>query len=353
MKKFFYFLITLLFATMANAQVGVGTPTPNASSVLDLTSTTKGFLPPRMTFAQRNSITSPVAGLIVWCNNCGATGELNVYNGTAWTNMIGNPASPVQVPPTVITTAISGIMSTSAVSGGNVTADGYSAVTARGVCWDVATNPTVALPTKTSNGTGTGIFVSNITGLTLGVTYYVRAYATNVVGTSYGAEFSFTTSPGIGDNYQGGVIAYVFEPGDPGYIAGQFHGLIAAASDQSNGSQWSPNNVTGTGAFRTALGGGNDNTIDITNANGAGIYAARLCYDLVLNGYSDWFLPDLDELNKLYLSKVAIGGFTGNVYWSSTEVNLSQAWAQNFNDGIQVITGKTASAQRPRAIRYF
>ena len=96
--------------------------------------------------------------------------------------------------PTVTTVSPSEVTSSSAVSGGNVTSDGGSAVTARGVVWSKDHNPTISLSTKTTNGTGTGSYVSSITGLEPGVTYYVRAYATNANGTSYGDEVSFTTT---------------------------------------------------------------------------------------------------------------------------------------------------------------
>ena len=97
--------------------------------------------------------------------------------------------------PTVSTTSpITSIAQTTATGGGNVTADGGSTVTARGVVWSTSANPIVALPTKTSNGTGPGIFTSNLTGLTYSTLYYVRAYATNGAGTAYGPEVvTFTT----------------------------------------------------------------------------------------------------------------------------------------------------------------
>jgi len=86
--------ISILFTTFfASAQVGVGTNTPHASAALDVTSTTQGFLPPRMTQAQRDAIASPAAGLIIWCTNCGAAGEFQGYNGTTWNNLIGGSAS--------------------------------------------------------------------------------------------------------------------------------------------------------------------------------------------------------------------------------------------------------------------
>jgi uncharacterized protein (TIGR02145 family) len=94
--------------------------------------------------------------------------------------------------PTISTDSISAITVISAVSGGNVSADGGAAVTARGVCWNTNPNPTTA-SSKTSDGTSTGIFTSNLTGLTSNTTYYVRAYATNSYGTAYGNELVFTT----------------------------------------------------------------------------------------------------------------------------------------------------------------
>jgi DUF2075 family protein len=98
------------------------------------------------------------------------------------------------VVPTLTTTAVSSIGATTASAGGNITSDGGAPVTARGICWSTTTGPTVALTTKTSDGTGAGIFTSSITGLTVLTTYYVRAYATNSVGTVYGNEVSFKTA---------------------------------------------------------------------------------------------------------------------------------------------------------------
>ena len=94
--------------------------------------------------------------------------------------------------PTVSTSSIRFIETTSVTCGGDVTSDGNAPVTERGVCWSTNNNPTIS-DNYTIDGNGTGTFTSNITGLTGGTTYYVRAFATNSMGTSYGGEVTFTT----------------------------------------------------------------------------------------------------------------------------------------------------------------
>lgn len=97
--------------------------------------------------------------------------------------------------PTVTTTAVSDITATTAKSGGNITNNGGFNVTARGICWNTLGGPDLN-DQHTTNGSGNGTFTSNMTGLTAGTTYYVRAYATNSQGTNYGSEKTFTTSSG-------------------------------------------------------------------------------------------------------------------------------------------------------------
>ena len=156
----------------------------------------------------------------------------------------------------------------------------------------------------------------------------------------------------IGDFYKGGIIAYFLQSGDPGYDVNVRHGLIAATSDQSTAASWGCNGNLITGADGTALGTGPQNTLDIVNGcSNAGI-AARICNDLVLNGYDDWYLPSKDELFKLYLNKTAIGGFAFDRYWSSSELSDSFALIQYFDDGIQAMTHK-ALRKYVRAVRAF
>lgn len=98
--------------------------------------------------------------------------------------------------PTVTTDSVNSVTATTARCGGKVTKDGGHSVTARGICWNTMGAPDLNDP-HTTNGSGTGTFTSNMTNLEVGTTYYVRAYATNSKGTSYGSEMTFTTKSGL------------------------------------------------------------------------------------------------------------------------------------------------------------
>lgn len=102
MKKLFLILIFIL-SFQAFSQLAIGTNSPHSSAMLDITSTSKGFLPPRMTGAQRDNIVLPVAGLEIWCTDCGSSapyGEAQIYNGLIWTNLVGGTIKSVTVPGT-------------------------------------------------------------------------------------------------------------------------------------------------------------------------------------------------------------------------------------------------------------
>lgn len=176
---------------------------------------------------------------------------------------------------------------------------------------------------------------SDITGLSRNTTYYARAYATNILGTSYGDKIIFNTpSVSVGDNYEGGLVAYVFQPGDPGYKEGETHGILISQYDQSSGAEWGCENNSISGADGTVLGTGNQNTVDIITGCPTSGTAARICYDLVLDGYDDWYLPSKEELNKIYVNKTLIGMSDNFYYWSSTENNSWSAWLQSWSGGI-------------------
>lgn len=140
------------------------------------------------------SFTSSVTGLTI-----NSTYYLRAYATNSVGTSYGNQQSFNTLTytfPTITTTPVTNISFTSATFGGDITYDGGSPVTDRGVCWSTSPNPTIA-DDKTSNSTGTGIYTSDVSGLTKSTKYYVRAYATNIAGTIYGNEVSFTT-PSIG-----------------------------------------------------------------------------------------------------------------------------------------------------------
>ena len=211
----------------------------------------------------------------------------------------------------------------SAVSGGNIIFSGLGDIIDRGVVWSTSPSPSIALNTKTSDGTGMGTFVSNLSGLTPNTNYYVRAYATNTAGTSYGNELIFTTQPIIGDFYQGGIVFYL----DPSCQ----HGLIASTYDQaiafclqesfSNGIYFfnMPHGTTD-----TVIGSGNQNTINMFALNPQPGTAVEICANLSLNGYDDWFLPSINEL-KMMVTNIGVNSQfntlnfrDGDTYWSSS-----------------------------------
>ncbi|MDC0909283.1 DUF1566 domain-containing protein [Flavobacteriales bacterium] len=153
----------------------------------------------------------------------------------------------------------------------------------------------------------------------------------------------------VGSTYQGGIIFW---------LDGNGGGLIAAPSNQDFYAEWGCyGTLIGTG---TAIGTGNQNTIDIEAGCTTAGTAADICANLTIGVYNDWFLPSKDELNQMYLNIGQgnasllgnIGGFANVSYWSSTEVDGSSAWRQSFGNGNQNYNDKVSNGT-VRAVRAF
>lgn len=227
MKKILLIVISSIFISCSSDENGNNTPTPvvtipvlttsvinnitlnEASSGGNITSnggsdiTARGVVwstLPNPTISLTSKTTDGVGIGIFTSNIVSLTPNTTYYVrayatnsiGTSYGNEINFITASIQLP-VLTTTAISNIGQTTSVSGGTISSDGGGVITARGVVWSTAPNPTVALSTKTTDGTGTGTFTSNITGLTANTQYYIRAYASNNAGTAYGNELNFLT----------------------------------------------------------------------------------------------------------------------------------------------------------------
>lgn len=247
-------LVNPILGNASASSINIGSQTINASAILEVSSTSKGFLPPRMTASQRNAISSPSQGLIIYCTNCGIKGELNVFNGTEWTLFNGStPTTPIV----------------------------------------------------------------------------------------------------IGSNYGGGIVTYIFQEGDIGFIRGQLHGLIVSSTDVDvNGSSLFPwNNGTFVANTSTSIGTGLTNTDAIISNQGVGNYAAYLARNFNANSYTDWYLPSRDELSIVFLNSSNSGvSISQNYYWTSSDAGSFAYW--QF-PGYNTAQWYKSSAARIRPIRSF
>ena len=183
--------------------------------------------------------------------------------GTAYGNEVTFTADSV---PDVTTAAVSGVTDTTAVSGGKVTSDGGETVTARGVCWSIAADPTIA-DSHTTNGSGTGSFTSTLTGLMPGTSYHVRAYAANSLGTTYGNNVVFTTGtvlPSVTTAAVSGVTETTAACGgnvaSDGGKAVTARGVCWSTKENPTVSDSHTTNGSGTGSFTSSLTGLEANT---------------------------------------------------------------------------------------------
>ena len=188
------------------------------------------------------------------------------------------------------TKEVESITATSAICKAEVIAGVDVNVKAKGVCWSIDENPTI-IDSHTDNGSGCGSFSSNITGLIEKTQYYVRAYARTEDKTVYGEQKTFITTALFASIQYNGKTYYVY--------------------NDVEAMTWSS--------------------------------AMAYCENLTTGGFDDWFLPDKDELNALYINRHSIGNFSNDKYWSSTEHNSTNSYCQNFSNGAQNNESKSSN----------
>ncbi len=250
--------------------------------------------------------------------------------------------------PTISTTDISSITSTSASSGGNVTANGGATVTARGVCWSTSSNPTIS-NSKTTNGSGNGSFSSSITGLTGNMVYYVRAYATNVAGTAYGTQKTFTTAPIIPTVTTASVSSTTCQTSSSGGNVTSNGGATVTARGICWSTSSSPTisdskttDGSGNGSFSSSLSGltasttfyvrayatnsvgtayGNEVTVSTLNATTAGGIGTNqtICHGTAPNTLTETIEPSDGTGNYTYQWKSS----PNNSTWSNVSTNAT------------------------------
>ncbi len=231
----------------------------------------------------------------------------------------------------------------SATAQASVTNDqNVGSVVASGVCWSKSTNPTISnFKTNTLIDSNNSIYTS-LTDLSLNTVYYVRAYVTNEAGTNYSNEISFNSGYLLGASFGGGIVVN---------NDGSGHGLVCATSDQSTGIQWD---------FHSYLKSSTNEIIDgLINTNrliqmiGEGNYAAKLCYDLILNGYDDWYLPSDYQLFTFLCKSNLLSSSNGGEYWSSNEYDLVSAESRRYDGYRQPVFYNKHTLLKVRAVRNF
>jgi hypothetical protein len=295
----------------------------------------------------------------------GQLGDMLYWNGIEWSPLVaGQDGSlltlcngiphwgpcPV-VPPTISTKSITSVNPTSFTTGMIILDDGGDSILAAGICYSTVPNPTI-LDQVFANSDLSTDFDCTISGLLPSTTYYVRAFASNSSGTSYGQQVEVITT-----NYQvgtvgpgGGIIFYDKGVYSAGLYSPEWRYMEILPFDIAN-SQWGCTGVSigGYGTY-SIVGAAFINTTSIFNYCTSNP-AARICYYYTYNGFSDWLMPSSDELVLAYnvLNPLGLGNLTGT-YWSSTQASGANAYY--MTSGGLGITGKSV-IYPIRAVRIF
>ena len=257
--------------------------------------------------------------------------------GTVYGNEYSYTTDQEVTVPTVTTSQVTNITQTTAIGGGNVTSDGNATVTERGICWSISHNPSTSGSHAAASSGGTGSFTVPITGLTAGTTYYVRAYAINSAGLSYGEEISFITAdlpqytinvsanPGNGGTVSGGGT----------YQQGQQCTVTATANNDYTFANWTENGgVVSTNASYAFTVTGDRNLVANFNVSTLGDTFSEN-FD---NGMpAGWTTVDADGDGYTWVSSMNPGNYhnagvdlTGTGHNASTAYVISASYANGI-----------------------
>ena len=298
--------------------------------------------------------------------------------------------------PTVSTVNYSNVTESSAKCSGNVTSEGGASVTQRGICYGLAPNPTINNSTVT-NGSGIGSFTCELTNLTNNTTYYIKAYAKNTYGVSYGEEKHFTTSDGkptvttVGySNVSANKATCSGNVSSAGGASVTERGICYSLAPNPTINNSTVTSGTGTGSFTCNLTNLTNQTTYYIKAYAKNAYgvaygeekhftteilptfqyggytyyvapdpgnsmtwsnANSYCNNLTVYGMSGWRLPTKDELVQMYADKNSIGGFVNSWYWSSTGNGYGGYYNVSFNNGNIEVNGGGSYELGVRPIR--
>lgn len=344
-KQLIFIFLSIFISVSSFAQVLISDKEDkelNSSAILQLDSTAKGFLMPRMTNNDRLAIDRPAPGLQVFVTDFEKSrGIVMFYNGKEWkalTKIISGPSAPIGVQATVVTNASGEVEITFTPPTDNGGSDIISYIVTP-IIGDSTSITTVVDATENANSI-------KVTGLAIGESYTFTVMATNAVDTSVPSEASNSVEliPKVGDIYQGGRVFYILDQDEYellgyDYVAGETHGLICALNDLEGSYKWSPEGaqqVTGTD-YRMAYGKTNTEKIIAAQLgvdNNYAAYQATLYND---GDYEDWYLPSEHEVNRIYLNLkyyIDMQFKEDEYYWSSYEYNKDYALAIQFSGNL-------------------
>lgn len=308
LKRGFVYSSTRNIPTLTDNKVEVGVGTGNFSAILS-----------RLSVGTRYYI------------RAFATNE----KGTSYSDVLSIYTRNISMP-IVTTVSIGDIFSTKVRVKGNITSNGGGKILEHGFVYSKERmEPSLGNGAEKRSFTGNvlGEFQAVLSGLQKNTLYYVRAFATNELGTTYGATMTFRTLLlGVGDEHEGGIIVYLFKNGDTDYVAGELHGLIVPKKEDLPTQSYDWGCLYSWRDYRTdSLGGGAIITQYIASCSSSSSAAYYILREYRAAGKWDWYLPNLGELFLIKKQKQILD-ITEGEYWSSSWRSEYRAYYVSFND---------------------